>query len=202
MITRRSSLIGLFTLPLAPNLTRPELLPWHTRLIHAARQQIGVTLTYDPAYVGLAYPGGDVDRAKGVCTDVVVRAYRDAFEFDLQKAVHEDMRRNFARYPKTWGLSRPDKNIDHRRVPNLETYLKRQNAELALPASPKDWQPGDIYTMRLGGRLPHIGIVSDMRAASGRYKIVHNIGAGTAQDDLLGQHENERRFRLKPPNLV
>ncbi|MCL4144672.1 UNVERIFIED_CONTAM: hypothetical protein GTU68_019333 [Idotea baltica] len=202
MLTRRSTLGALFTLPLAPALTRPGLLPWHTRLIRAAREQIGVTLTYDPAYIGLAYPGGDVDRSKGVCTDVVIRAYRDAFTFDLQKVVHEDMKQNFARYPKTWGLSRPDKNIDHRRVPNLETYLKRQNAELDVPASPKDWKPGDLYTMRLGGRLPHIGIVSDVRAPSGRYKIVHNIGAGTAQDDLIGQHKNERRFRFQPPKIA
>ena len=153
----------------------------------------------DPAYVSLAYPNGDVPRDRGVCTDVVVRAYRDAFAFDLQSAVHEDMAAAFGAYPKTWGLTRPDRNIDHRRVPNLETYFRRHGTELDVPASLADWQAGDIYTMRLNGRLPHVGIVSDMMTPGGHHLVIHNIGAGTAEEDILGQFDDERRFRLEPP---
>lgn len=198
MITRRATLGGLFSLPLAPALTKPERLPWQTRLIRAARQQIGMTTAYDPAYVSLAYPMGDVPRDRGVCTDVIIRAYRDAFNFDFQKVVHEDMTRAFQAYPKIWGLSRPDKNIDHRRVPNLETWLRRNKAHFRKPTTLTDWQPGDLYTMRLGGRLPHIAIVSDNMTPAGHPMVIHNIGGGVAEEDLLGQHENEQRFRYVP----
>lgn len=202
MITRRAALGGLFSLPAAPALTGPELLPWQTRLIRAARSQIGVTRTYDPAYVRLDYPSGDVPRDRGVCTDVIIRAYRDAFSFDLQKAVHEDMRRHFSAYPKIWGLSRADRNIDHRRVPNLEKWLSRHAKKLDVPRHLRDWQPGDIHTMRLGGRLPHIAIVSDRLTPDGHPYVIHNIGAGTAEDDILGQYQNEQRFRFQPPSTV
>lgn len=198
-LTRRATLGAIFTLPLAPSLARADILPWQTRLIRAARAQIGVTRRYDPAYVSLDYPMGDVPRDRGVCTDVIIRAYRDAFSFDFQKVLHKDMRNNFSAYPKIWGLSRADKNIDHRRVPNLETWLKRNEAAYPSTTALSQWQPGDLYTMRLGGRLPHIAIISDRYTASGHPYVIHNIGAGTSEDDILGQHEYERRFRFQPP---
>ncbi len=163
------------------------------QLLTAARAQIGVTTSYDPAYVSLDYPGGDFDRSRGVCTDVIIRAYRDAFDFDLQKAIHEDMRDNFQAYPKIWGLSRPDKNIDHRRVPNIERFLKRGGQE--LPA--RDWQAGDLITCRVGN-LPHIGIVSDKATHGAPPKVIHNIGRGTREESVIGLYNNERRFRFFP----
>lgn len=197
--TRRATLGALFTLPLAPALARADLLPWHTRLIRAAREQIGVTRSYDPTYVRLDYPMGDVPRDSGVCIDVIIRAYRDAFNFDFQKAVHTDMRSHFSAYPKIWGLSRTDKNIDHRRVPNVETWLKRNDAAYPAATDLSQWQPGDLYTMRLGGSLPHIAIISDRYTEAGHPYVIHNIGAGTSEDDILGQYEYERRFRFQPP---
>lgn len=199
MITRRAAFSGLMALPLVPSVLGERLIPWETRLIMAARQQIGITLSYDPAYVSLDYPNGDVPRARGVCTDVLVRAYRDAFGFDLQSAVHTDWAAAFSAYPKIWGLTRPDRHIDHRRVPNLETYFRRQGAELPVPADRVGWQAGDICTMRLNGSLAHIGIVSDTVTSAGHRHVIHNIGAGTAQDDILGLFDTEQRFRLAPP---
>jgi hypothetical protein len=199
MITRRAALSGLVALPLVPSVLGERLVLWESRLIAAARSQIGITRAYDRAYVSLAYPNGDVPRDRGVCTDVVVRAYRDAFAFDLQSAVHDDMGAAFSAYPQIWGLTRPDRNIDHRRVPNLETYLRRHGTELAVPDTLADWQAGDLYTMRLNGRLPHIGIVSNKVTPMGHNYVIHNIGAGTAEDDILGQFDDERRFRFKPP---
>ena len=163
-------------------------------LIAASRAQVGVTLAYDPAYSRLAFPGGDVDRARGVCTDVIVRAYRDAFGLDLQALVNADMRANFAAYPKRWGLSRPDTNIDHRRVPNLQTYFQRAGAQLAMPTAPTAWQPGDIVTSLIDNRLPHIGIVAD-RVAGTLPLVVHNIGAGTREEDVLAAHAVTGRYR-------
>jgi uncharacterized protein len=150
------------------------------QLIAAARNQIGVTLAYDPQYSQLAYPGGDVDRRKGVCTDVLVRAYRDAFGLDLQALVHADMKKSFAAYPRRWGLRRPDRNIDHRRVPNLQAYFGRAGAAKPLA----DWQPGDIFTSLIDGRLPHTGIVSDRKTGT-RPWVIHNIGNGTREEDGL-----------------
>lgn len=154
-------------------------------LISAARQQIGVTRGYDGAYKSLAYPNGDVPRATGVCTDVIIRAYRDGFDYDLQKFVHEDMRANFSTYPPNWGLSRPDKNIDHRRVPNLENFLKRKAAKLLVGTDPSAFAPGDLLTMRLpNGNLPHIALVTDKSAPDSSPYIIHNIGAGTREEPL------------------
>ena len=172
--------------------------PWAARLIAAARQQIGTTTIYDPAYVGLKYPMGDVPRERGVCTDVVIRAYRDAFAIDLQKLVHDDMAASFARYPKIWGLKRPDRNIDHRRVPNLEVYLARRAAGLPVSASPADYQPGDLVTQRLPGNLPHIAIVSDEVGASGQPLVIHNIGAGARLEDTLFAFTINGHYRFAP----
>ena len=197
MMTRRSMLTATLALPLLPDTLGERALPFASRLARAARQQIGVTRSYDAAYVRLDYPLGDVDRSTGVCTDVVIRAYRDAFDVDLQKLVHEDMGVAFADYPKIWGLTRPDRNIDHRRVPNLERFFERKGGSLPVPATLTGWQPGDLYTMRLGGRLPHIGIVSDKLTEAGHPYVIHNIGGGTQEEDILGLFDDERRFRFE-----
>ncbi len=167
------------------------------RLIAAARDQIGVTLTYDPAYTALDYPGGDVPRAKGVCTDVVIRAYRDALNVDLQKLVHQDMKAHFAAYPRNWGLTRPDRNIDHRRVPNLRTFFTRADAQLPLTQVVADWQPGDIFTSMIDGRLPHTGIVSDRGAADGTPLVIHNIGNGTREEPVLFAYPLTGHYRYE-----
>lgn len=164
-------------------------------LVEAARNQVGVTLLYDPAYVRLDYPMGDVPIERGVCSDVLIRALR-VLGLDLQQRVHEDMRANFARYPALWGLTRTDRNIDHRRVPNLETWLRRQGAEIAKGVSAVEFQPGDIVSWRLPGNLPHIGIVSDRLTTEGRPLILHNIGAGTQEQDVLHAWPITAQFRL------
>lgn len=171
--------------------------PPAAKLIAAARAQIGVTLSYDPAYTRLAFPGGDVPRSKGVCTDVVIRAYRDALGIDLQQDVHRDMAAHFAAYPRRWGLRRPDRNIDHRRVPNLEVYWTRQRARLSLPARGNGWRPGDLFTMLIDNRLPHTGIVSDRLTRDGTPLVIHNIGSGTREEPLLHLHRLTGRFRWR-----
>jgi uncharacterized protein YijF (DUF1287 family) len=154
-------------------------------LVTAARKQTQSRVVYDGSYVRLAYPMGDVPPDRGVCTDVIVRAYR-AVGIDLQQLVHEDMRANFARYPPNWGLLRPDTNIDHRRVPNLQTFFARAGAAVAVSRTASEHLPGDLVTWRLPGNLPHIGIVSDRRNAdTGNPLIIHNIGAGPVEDDIL-----------------
>ena len=160
-----------------------SLLPAES-LPELARRQIGVTTVYDPAYVSLAYPGGDVPKDRGVCTDVVIRALR-LKGLDLQKAVHEDMKANFSAYPKNWGLKRPDKNIDHRRVPNLQTYFKRKGWQVPVSQNAADYLPGDLVTCTVAGSLPHIMIVSDRKAEDGTPLIIHNIGAGTREENDL-----------------
>ncbi|MEQ9507327.1 MAG: DUF1287 domain-containing protein [Hyphomonas sp.] len=200
MFTRRSFLVSGLGLPLLPPLPLVEAeSDWTRKLVRAARKQIGVTTGYNPAYVTLDYPGGDVPRETGVCTDVVIRAYRDAFDVDLQVLVHDDMTTAFSSYPKTWGLTRADKNIDHRRVPNLERYFQRQGYERAAPAAPEDWQEGDLLTMRLGGRLPHIAIFSGHDAVTGAAMYIHNIGGGAREDELYADYDTPRRFRFVPP---
>lgn len=147
-------------------------------LVSAAREQIGVTIDYDGSYQKLAYPLGDVAAHTGVCTDVVIRALRKQ-GIDLQVFVHQDMRAHFALYPKNWGLKQPDRNIDHRRVPNLQTYLRRHAQELPISEEKSAYQAGDIVIWRLPNHLPHIGIVSDKQATDGTPLIIHNIGRGT-----------------------
>ena len=167
-----------------------------TALLAAARRQVGVTLRYDPLYTRLNFPGGDVRSDRGVCCDVIIRAYRDAFGLDLQALVNADMRRAFRSYPRLWGLSQPDHNIDHRRVPNLETFLQRQGATRPVPQNGFDWEPGDIFTSRIGGRLPHIGFVSDRKGARS-WMVIQNIGAGTREEDALLDNPLAGRFRWK-----
>src|SRR5262245_45841553 len=154
------------------------------QLVAAARQQTLSAVTYDGSYTRIAYPMGDVPRARGVCTDVVIRAYR-AIGIDLQVLVHEDMGENFARYPRLWGLSQPDPNIDHRRVPNLQKFFERVNAKVRDAGAAPAYRPGDLVTWMLPGNLPHIGIVSDRRSPdASRPLIIHNIGAGPVEEDM------------------
>ena len=172
---------------------------WAKSLIGAAESQIGRTVRYDPAYTALSYPNGDVPIERGVCTDVIIRAYRDAFSLDLQKLVHEDMRANFKAYPKTWGLKRPDRNIDHRRVLNLEVFFRRKGAALDVTEQAQDYLPGDVVSQRLPGNLPHISIVTHRANVTGdRPLVVHNIGAGTRLEDNLFSFKITGHFRFKP----
>jgi uncharacterized protein YijF (DUF1287 family) len=192
---RRRLFLSFGLLPVLGQVARAEAPDWPLQLVAAAEAQIGVTVTYDPAYVRLAYPGGDVPRDRGVCTDVVIRAYRDAFGIDLQRLVHEDMKANFSRYPRSWGLSRPDPNIDHRRVPNLQTFFRRRGR--ALPAeSPEDFAEGDLVTQMLPGNLPHIAIVTGQTGAGGAPLVVHNIGGGTRLEDRLLDFPLTGRYRF------
>ncbi|WP_394695443.1 DUF1287 domain-containing protein [Pseudoxanthomonas japonensis] len=157
-------------------------------LVAAARAQVGVVRLYDPSYFSLSYPGGDVPSDRGVCTDVVIRALRTQ-GLDLQQAIHDDMRLHFDGYPKLWGLSRPDRNIDHRRVPNQMRWFERNGWHQSIGSSADDFSPGDIVAWKLtGSGLLHIGIVSDRRSHDGTPLILHNINAGTQEDDLLFRH--------------
>jgi uncharacterized protein YijF (DUF1287 family) len=155
------------------------------KVLENARKQTRITHSYDPAYVSIAYPNGDVPPTTGVCADVIVRAFR-AGKIDLQKTVHEDMKANFSAYPKLWGLKRPDPNIDHRRVANLMTYFKRRKQSLPPTQNPSSYLPGDVVAWELpGGRL-HIGLVSDeFVLGTRRPQMMHNIGAGTQLEDVL-----------------
>jgi uncharacterized protein len=163
-------------------------------LAEAAQTQVGVTVDYDGSYVELDYPGGDVPIETGVCTDVVVRALRE-LGTDLQVAVHDDMADHFGQYPQKWGLFGPDSNIDHRRVPNLQTYFDRQGAAVEITADASDYRPGDIVTWTVYGR-PHVGIVSTVLARSGnRYCIVHNFGRGARVEDFLFDYEITGHYR-------
>lgn len=167
-----------------------------SRLPALARQQIGITTSYDPAYVPLPYPGGDVPMDRGVCTDVVIRALR-GLGLDLQKAVHEDMAAHFSAYPKNWGLKRPDKNIDHRRVPNLRTFFTRRGWALPVTHNPADYRPGDLVTCTVAGHLPHIVIVSDRKSPEGVPLIIHNIGAGVQEEDALFAFPLTGHYRIR-----
>ena len=189
------------------------------RLTEAAVERTKSRVIYDPAYRKLSYPGGDVPADRGVCSDVIVRSYR-ALGIDLQKLVHEDMRRSFRAYPKRWGLRRPDRNIDHRRVPNLRTYFKRHGKVMALSANGSDYRPGDLVTWDIAkqfdasdlasrrsssrkrqrfAQTPHIGIVSTKMSADGkRPLIVHNIGWGTRLEDMLFNFRITGHYRFQP----
>lgn len=158
------------------------------KIVEAGRQQVGVTVVYDPAYVSLKYPGGDVAADRGVCTDVVIRALRKAMDLDLQAQVHEDMAANFGAYPKTWGLKRTDRNIDHRRVPNLQAWFKRKGWQVPLSAKDDNskFLPGDLVTCTVPPNRPHIMIVSNQKSADGRPLVIHNIGGGAQEEDRLG----------------
>jgi uncharacterized protein len=167
-----------------------------SRLTAAARDQVGVTVTYDPGYAKLEFPGGDIPRDRGVCTDVVIRALRDGWGIDLQLAVNRDMKAHFSAYPALWGLTKTDRNIDHRRVPNLQTLFARIGAEVPLEEGPAPYLPGDIITWKLPGNLDHIGIVSDRLSADGTPLILHNIGRGAQEEDILFAYPMTGHYRI------
>ena len=148
-------------------------------------------VTYDPNYIAIDYPNGDVPKDKGVCTDVIIRSYRK-LGIDLQKEVHEDIEAHFSLYPnlEKWGLKKPDTNIDHRRVPNLEVFFTRKGNRLTVSPSPENYKTGDIVTWMINDKLPHIGIVTNKKSPDGkRPMIVHNVGAGQVLEDCLFRYE-------------
>ena len=151
--------------------------------LNAAHEQTKHLVLYDSGYTRIPYPNGDVAPGKGVCADVIVRAYR-AIGIDLQRLVHEDMTAHFELYPKKWGLKAPDSNIDHRRVPNLRVFLTRHGQSLPVSQDPAAWKPGDLITNQPSG--PHIAIVSDrMAPGTDRPMVIQNIGWGVREDDQL-----------------
>ncbi|MEQ8476884.1 DUF1287 domain-containing protein [Fulvivirga sp.] len=176
------SSLSLIVLVYGPVLAQSD---FYIQLADSAMTLTKQNVRYDPAYFSIDYPNGDVPADKGVCTDVVIRAYRK-LGIDLQKEVHEDMLAHFNVYPKIWGLSRPDKNIDHRRVPNLMVFFKRHGTEKEITHNAADYQPGDIVCWNLGGAITHIGIVSRKKSRDGqRLQIIHNIGSGQVVEDML-----------------
>ena len=171
------------------------------RLVNAAVERTHHPVRYDPGYVRIPYPGGDVPADSGVCTDEIIRAYR-AVGIDLQKEVHEDMEKNFSAYPRKWrwGLGHIDTNIDHRCVPNLMVFFQRKGESLPISNRPQDYGPGDLVTYDLGGGVPHIAIVVDHRGWGGRYMIVHNIGEGPKMEDVLFNWKITGHFRYYGPS--
>jgi uncharacterized protein len=170
------------------------------RLVAAAVERTHHTVRYEPAYVAIPYPGGDVPADTGVCTDEIIRSYR-AVGIDLQKEVHEDMVANFSAYPnqRRWLLSHPDSNIDHRRVPNLMVFFARKGESLPISRRPNDYAPGDLVTWDLGHNVPHIGIVVDRKSSAARYMIVHNIGEGPKMEDVLFSWKITGHYRYFGP---
>jgi hypothetical protein len=170
------------------------------RLVIAATERTHHAVRYDPAYVRIPYPGGDVPSDTGVCTDEVIRSYR-VLGVDLQKEVHEDMVQNFAVYPRKWKWisGKPDANIDHRRVPNLMVFFQRKGETLPITTQVEDYSPGELVTYDLGGNVPHIGIVVDRRGLSGRYMIEHNIGEGPRIEDVLFNWKITGHYRYYGP---
>ncbi|MGR4988731.1 DUF1287 domain-containing protein [Vibrio rotiferianus] len=169
-------------------------------LTEAAIERTTFDIQYDGSYYGIGYPNGDVPEGIGVCTDVIIRSYRK-LGIDLQVLVHEDMQGNFSQYPskRIWGLNTTDKNIDHRRVPNLQTFFSRHGTALPISSNPSSYQAGDIVTWMLPGNLPHIGIVIDRHSdGEKRPLIVHNIGAGTVIEDMLFDYTITGHYRFQP----
>jgi uncharacterized protein len=169
------------------SLTRQPIsdIPQIKKVVDSAIKQTEQTFEYDSAYAKLAYPNGDVPLERGVCADVIVRAFRNA-GVDLQKEVHEDMTRHFAAYPAKWGARKPDSNIDHRRVPNLMTLFERLSKSVPITRKPGDYAPGDVVAWELDNHLLHIGLVTDAIAGERQnYLVVHNIGAGAKIEDVL-----------------
>jgi uncharacterized protein YijF (DUF1287 family) len=173
------------------------------QIVAAAIKRTNHSVRYDGSYVSISYPGGDVPENTGVCTDVVIRTYR-VLGTDLQRLVHEDMSKHFDAYPsrRIWGLEHPDRNIDHRRVPNLQAFFKRHGEVLAATNNPSDYSPGDLVTWMLPGNLPHIGIVTDRKhPRTSNPMIVHNIGFGPKLEDMLFDYPITGHFRYEPEGL-
>lgn len=184
----------LFTFAIFANVAQTD---FGLKLSDAALELTKDHVVYDPSYFIIGYPNGDVPKGKGVCTDVVIRAYRK-MGIDLQQKVHEDMKENFSIYPQRWKLTRPDKNIDHRRVPNLMTFFSRFGEELSISQTAADYIPGDIVCWNLGGAITHIGVVVNKKSADGkRFLIVHNIGGGQVMEDVLFAYKIIGHYRYK-----
>ena len=169
------------------------------RLVSAALERTLTAVRYDGSYHSIDYPNGDVPANIGVCTDVIIRTYR-SLDIDLQQLVHEDMQRNFSKYPskRIWGLSKTDKNIDHRRVPNLQVFFTRHGQHLNVSKQAGDYKAGDIVTWMVAGNLPHIGIVTDQISEVSQWPmIVHNIGAGPKLEDMLFDFEITGHYRYQ-----
>ncbi len=185
----------LILLTLVPTIVTAQV-DFYQQLADSAETLSLDRVVYDPSYYSIKYPNGDVPQGKGVCTDVVIRAYRK-LNIDLQKEVHEDMKENFQLYPKNWGLKTTDKNIDHRRVPNLMRFFERHGKTLNNSSKPEDYQPGDIVCWNLGGAITHIGIVTDERSRDRKtYKIIHNIGRGQVIEDMLFDYKIIGHYRF------
>lgn len=169
---------------------------FENRLSEAALSIIDREIIYTPNYVAIKYPNGDVPSKTGVCTDVVIRAYRK-LGIDLQKEVHEDLKANFSKYPnlKKWGLKKPDTNIDHRRVPNLEVFFNRKGQKLTITQNPSDYKTGEIVTWMINGKLPHIGIITHKKSSDGHPMIVHNVGNGQVLEDCLFRYKIVGHFK-------
>ena len=208
--TRRVFLTGLLASAAAGCASAPQTsVQWidpdtlrARRLIRAAEAQVGVTTSYDGSYKKIGYPDGDVPMSTGVCTDVVIRAYRTAFGLDLQRLIHEDMEAHFDDYPNLpkWGLAAPDPNIDHRRVLNMRRFFQRYAEQLPVSSNPADYRPGDIITQSDGQSFNHVAIVTDKLCWSGkRYELVHNISRGTQVNDMLFAYPINGHFRFLPP---
>lgn len=169
------------------------------QLSNAAISIVDASIDYDPAYFTIKYPNGDVPKNKGVCTDVIIRAYRK-LNIDLQKEVHDDLKANFSKYPnlKKWGLKKPDTNIDHRRVPNLEVFFARKGQKLVISNNPDDYKTGELVTWMIGKKYPHIGIITNKKSPNGkRPMIVHNVGNGQLLEDCLFDYEIVGHFKYK-----
>jgi len=175
---------------------------FHFRLADSALTLTKQKVVYDLSYFSISYPNGDLPKDRGVCTDVIIRAYRK-LNIDLQQLVHEDMRTHFSQYPNAWGLNKPDKNIDHRRVPNLMTFFKRSGASLPVTAYPADYKPCDIVCWLLNRGIKHIGLVVKQKSADGkRNLIVHNIGDGQVIEDYLFSYPVIGHYRYVANNRV
>jgi uncharacterized protein YijF (DUF1287 family) len=190
-------LLLLLTSNAATTFPPAKINDFYQKLSDSAIAIIDSKIEYDPTYYKITYPNGDVPKGKGVCTDVVIRAYRK-LGIDLQKEVHVDMSKNFAKYPKTWGLKSTDTNIDHRRVPNLQTFFTRHGEVKTVTEKPEDYKPGDIVTWRINDKLPHIGIVVNKKTITGnRHLIVHNVGNGQVMEDCLFKYKLTGHYRYK-----
>lgn len=196
-IPNRSILPGLLLVLVLPATATQD--SFEKRLSDAALERTRHNIRYDGSYHRIPYPGGDVPADIGVCTDVVVRSYRK-LGIDLQKEVHQEMRNHFGLFPKQWGLSKPDTNIDHRRVLNLRVFFERRGQSLPVTDNPDDYRFGDLVTWNLPGNLPHIGIVVDKKTADGRRPlIVHNIGAGPQLEDILFEFPITGHYKYHGP---
>lgn len=198
-MTDRSRRCGAWLLAFVILAASPASADPRLSFVAAARAQVGKTVLYDPAYRRIAFPNGDVPEDRGVCTDVVIRALRSAYGYDLQRELNTDIRRKPAAYPKRWGLMSADSNIDHRRVPNLQVFFRRRGWEKPVTQGARDYRAGDLVTQMLPGNLPHIAIVSDRLSAEGRPLMLHNIGAGAREEDTLFAFPITGHYRFEKP---